>query len=73
MVSSKPKLRSFGDRLRQIALFEIGGLLLITPPFAWASGVPIAESIGLLAVLDRVENRHALYLLFVRFACAAPV
>nr|WP_222948356.1 PACE efflux transporter [Thauera sedimentorum] len=39
------------DRLRQIALFEVGGLLLITPPFAWASGVPLAESIGLLAVI----------------------
>lgn len=56
MVSSKPKLRSFGDRLRQIALFEIGGLLLITPPFAWASGVPIAESIGLLAVLALIAS-----------------
>lgn len=53
-VSSKPKLRSFGDRLRQIAMFEIGGLLLITPPFAWASGVPITESIGLLALLALV-------------------
>jgi uncharacterized membrane protein len=54
IVSSKPKLRSFRDRLRQIALFEIGGLLLITPPFAWASGVPIRESIGLLALLALV-------------------
>ncbi|MDI3514575.1 MAG: hypothetical protein PWP40_1804 [Rhodocyclaceae bacterium] len=48
---SAPRLRSFPDRLRQIALFEVGGLLLITPPFAWASGVPITESIGLLALL----------------------
>ena len=55
-MSSKPKLRSFGDRLRQIALFEIGGLLLVTPPFAWASGVPIAESIGLLAVLALIAS-----------------
>ncbi|ENO81779.1 MAG TPA: hypothetical protein DCY18_16345 [Thauera sp.] len=50
-VSAKPKLRSFRDRLRQIALFEVGGLLLITPPFAWLSGVPVTESIGLLALL----------------------
>src|SRR5690606_17459831 len=50
-VSTKPKLRSFPDRLRQIAMFEIGGLVLITPPFAWASGVPIRDSIGLLALL----------------------
>ena len=46
-----PRLRSLPDRLRQIALFEIGGLLLITPPFAWLSGVPVTESLGLLAVL----------------------
>lgn len=51
---SKPRLRSLGDRARQIALFEVGGLLLITPPFAWASGVPLRESIGLLAVLALV-------------------
>jgi len=50
-VSAKPKLRTFPDRLRQIAMFEIGGLVLITPPFAWASGVPITESLGLLALL----------------------
>ena len=50
-VSSKPKLRSVGDRLRQIALFEVGGLVLITPPFAWLSGVPISESLGMLALL----------------------
>ena len=55
-MSSTPKLRSFGDRLRQIALFEIGGLLLITPPFAWASGVPIRESIGLLALLALIAS-----------------
>lgn len=50
-VSSKPKLRSLGDRIRQIALFELGGLVLITPPFAWISGVPLRESIGMLALL----------------------
>lgn len=51
MTAKAPKLRSLPDRLRQIALFELGGLLLITPVFAWASGVPLAESIGLLALL----------------------
>lgn len=50
-VSAAPKLRSFRDRLRQIALFEIGGLLLISPAFAWASGVPLVESTAMLAVL----------------------
>lgn len=50
----RPKLRSLYDRLRQIALFEVGGLLLITPPFAWASGVPLVESVALLAILALV-------------------
>ncbi|WP_332670688.1 PACE efflux transporter [Aromatoleum sp.] len=49
--STSPKLRSFADRVRQIALFELGGLALITPPFAWASGVAIADSIGLLTLI----------------------
>lgn len=43
-------MRSLPDRLRQITLFEVGGLLLITPPFAWLSGVPLGDSLGLLAV-----------------------
>lgn len=43
-------MRSLPDRLRQITLFEVGGLVLITPPFAWLSGVPIGDSLGLLAV-----------------------
>lgn len=50
-MSSSPKLRSPLDRVRQVILFEIGGLVLITPPFAWASGVPASESIGLLAII----------------------
>ena len=51
MNTPRPRLRSFPDRLRQIALFETGGLILVTPPFAWASGVPLSESVGLLALL----------------------
>lgn len=46
-----PIQRSLLDRLRQIALFEIGGLLLISPPFIWLSGVPAMDSIGLLLIL----------------------
>ena len=53
-MSATPKLRSPLDRARQVLLFELGGMVLITPPFAWASGVPIAESIGLLALLALV-------------------
>ena len=37
--------------MRQVALFELGGLALVTPPFAWASGVPLSDSIGLLALI----------------------
>lgn len=46
-----PKLRSLPDRIRQVALFELGGLLLITPPFVWISGVAVYESIGMLATV----------------------
>ncbi len=55
-MSASPKLRSLSDRLRQIALFEAGGLLLVTPPFAWASGVPLSESLGLLALLALIAS-----------------
>jgi uncharacterized membrane protein len=50
-MSKQPKLRSPFDRARQVILFEIGGLLLITPPFIWASGVPAMDSLGLLAII----------------------
>lgn len=46
-----PKLRAPLDRVRQVMLFELGGLLLITPPFVWASGVPAWDSLGLLALI----------------------
>ncbi|GHU38682.1 membrane protein [Betaproteobacteria bacterium] len=51
MTSHVPKLRTPFDRLRQVLMFEIGGLLLITPPFVWFSGVPLPDSFGLLAVI----------------------
>ena len=50
-MSAPPPLRSLKDRIRQVVLFEVGGLVLISPPFSWASGVPMTESAGLLAVL----------------------
>lgn len=46
-----PKLRSPLDRLRQVAMFEIGGLLLITPLFVWISGIALLDSLGLLALM----------------------
>ncbi|MDR2031972.1 MAG: PACE efflux transporter [Azoarcus sp.] len=49
-----PALRSPRDRLCQVLLFEVGGLLLISPLFAWASGVALASSAGLLAVLSLI-------------------
>lgn len=51
MTPTKPKLRSFADRCRQVALFELFGLLLITPPFAWASGMPLMDSGALMALM----------------------
>lgn len=44
-------LRTWRDRVRQVLAFEAGGLVLITPPFAWASGEPVLDSLGLLALL----------------------
>ena len=32
----KPRLRSLRDRLRQIAMYELGGLVVISPVFAVA-------------------------------------
>lgn len=50
-MSHTPKLRSPLDRARQVLLFELGGLILITPPFAWASGAPARDSLVLLALI----------------------
>ena len=50
-MKSSAKLRSPLDRVRQVVAFEIGGLVLITPPFAWASGVAPGDSVGLLALV----------------------
>ncbi|AUN95946.1 PACE efflux transporter [Pseudazoarcus pumilus] len=54
MNKTRPALRSFPDRVRQVVLFEVGGLLLITPPFVWLSGVPLGDSIGLLALIAAI-------------------
>lgn len=51
MSAPSPQLRTLPDRIRQVALFEVGGLLLITPPFIWLSGVPAGDSFLLLAVI----------------------
>lgn len=53
-MSASPVLRSLPDRIRQVALFELIGLVIITPGFAIASGQPFAESLGLLAVLSLI-------------------
>ena len=51
MTAKFPKLRSPMDRIRQVLLFEIGGLLLITPPFVWLTDVAPLNSLGLLALI----------------------
>jgi uncharacterized membrane protein len=48
---SPPRLRRLPDRVRQVTLFELGGLLLITPPFIWLSGLKVGESLALLAAI----------------------
>ena len=50
-MSASPLLRTLPDRIRQVALFEVGGLLLITPPFIWLSGVPVGD-----AIVQRARN-----------------
>lgn len=54
MAFQTPKLRSPRDRLRQVLMFEIGGLVLITPPFVWLTGVSPLDSLGLLAVIAAI-------------------
>ena len=51
-----PKLRTPLDRLRQVLLFELGGLALITPPFTWLSGVPTRHSIILLSIIALIAG-----------------
>ena len=51
MTAQPPKLRSPMDRIRQVLFFEIGGLLLITPPFVWLADVAPLDSLGLLALI----------------------
>jgi uncharacterized membrane protein len=53
-MNHSPKLRSLADRVRQITLFEIGGLLLTTPPFVWLSGVPLTDSLSLLVLIAAI-------------------
>ena len=55
-MSHTPKLRSPLDRARRVLLFELGGLILITPPFAWASGVPAGDSLMLLALIALIAG-----------------
>lgn len=55
-------LRTWRDRVRQVLAFEAGGLVLITPPFSWASGAPVLDSLGLLALLALIAALwNALY------------
>lgn len=54
MMSKIPKMRSPIDRVRQVLLFEIGGLVLITPPFVWLTDVSPLDSLGLLAMIAAI-------------------
>lgn len=51
---NSPPLRSLPDRIRQVILFELVGVFLITPLFALASGEPLLESAGLLAFISLI-------------------
>lgn len=71
-MTSATGLRDTRERLIQTLGFEAGGLLLVTPLYAWISGAGAGESLRLLAVLavvvmawaalfntlfDRIEHR----------------
>lgn len=56
MSISKPVQRTLRDRARQVALFEIGGLVLSTPPFVWLSDVPFVDAVGLMFVLALIAT-----------------
>jgi uncharacterized membrane protein len=45
-------MRRLPDRVRQVTLFELIGILIMTPPFAWASGEPLRASMMLIALLS---------------------
>jgi len=49
-VNASP-IRSLSDRFRQVVLFELGGLLIISPAFAWLGGVSMLDSLGMLALI----------------------
>ena len=53
-MSTAPRLRSLPDRLRQVALFEAGGLLLITPPFPEYTSGHSCQSGAASAVLTAI-------------------
>mgnify|MGYP000496956702 CR=1 FL=1 len=44
-------LRTWPDRLRQVLLFELIGLVLVTPVFAWVMRLGLADSAALMVVL----------------------
>ncbi len=47
-------LRTARDRLQQTLWFEAGGLALVAPAYAWATGRSAADSLGLLLALSVV-------------------
>lgn len=56
MTQQRVPMRSLVDRIRQIALFEVIGLLLITPLFAWATTQPLWPSLGLMVLLAAIAS-----------------
>jgi uncharacterized membrane protein len=45
-------LRTARDRLHQTLWFEAGGLALVAPAYAWATGSSASDSLGLLVALS---------------------
>ena len=45
-------VRSWRERIHQTLCFEVGGLLVVSPLFAWASGATLGSSVQLLLALS---------------------
>ncbi|WP_274963001.1 chlorhexidine efflux transporter, partial [Thioclava electrotropha] len=59
-------MRSTLDRIRQAVSFELIGLLIVTPLFAWAFGHPM-EEMGVLVVLGATAATAWNYLFNLAF------
>ncbi len=54
-IKTVPK-RTLVDRLRQVLLFELLGLVLISPPFMWLSDTPFAPALTMMVIISIIAT-----------------